>query len=189
MPSALKDFIVGFFGWFVLMGADGIRPGDLVEINGVTGEVVELGMFQTVLFETGDWAASSHPTGRRVTFNNSFAIEGHYFNFSTTGQWLWDEVQIVVPENRDPYPISESLREEIETATAETARQAEIEWKGARRTPHFSTLTAAPTVNLRPVPGGAEVTVRYVTRVNDRAALRARLYRTAMELLGTTVRV
>jgi small-conductance mechanosensitive channel len=34
------------------MGADGIRPGDLVEINGVTGEVVELGMFQTVLLET-----------------------------------------------------------------------------------------------------------------------------------------
>ena len=32
---AMKDFIVGFFGWFVLMGKDGIRAGDWVEINGV----------------------------------------------------------------------------------------------------------------------------------------------------------
>lgn len=186
LTVALGDFIVGFLGWFVLLGADGIRPGDLVEINGVTGEVIELGMFQTVLLETGDWAGSSHATGRRATFNNSFAIQGHYFNFSTTGQWLWDEVQVVVPEGRDPYPIAESLRGEVETATAESARQAETEWKGARRTPHFAELTATPTVTMRPVPGGAEITVRYVTRLSERASVRSRLYRAAMELLGTS---
>ena len=97
LTVALKDFIVGFLGWFVLMGKNGIRLGDWVEINGVTGEVVELGMFHTVLLETGNWTDSGHPTGRRVTFTNSFAIEGHYFNFSTSGQWLWDELQVVLP--------------------------------------------------------------------------------------------
>src|SRR5208282_2181230 len=40
LTVALKDFIVGFLGWFVLMGKNGIRLGDWVEINGVTGEVV-----------------------------------------------------------------------------------------------------------------------------------------------------
>ena len=189
LTVALKDFVVGFFGWFGLLGPDGIRPGDLVEINGVTGEVIEVGIFQTVLLETGDWGGSSHPTGRRVTFNNSFAIEGHYFNFSTSGQWLWDELQIVVPEGRDPYPISESLRREVEEATMESAQQAEAEWKGARRAPQFASLTATPTVNLRPIPGGAEIAVRYVTRASDRAALRSRLYRAAMELLGSNARV
>ena len=42
LTVALKDFIVGFIGWFVLMGKNGIRLGDWVEINGVTGEVVEV---------------------------------------------------------------------------------------------------------------------------------------------------
>ena len=184
LTVALQDFIVAFIGWFVLMGADGIRPGDLVEINGVTGEVVELGMFQTVLLETGAAAGESHLTGRRVTFNNSFAIHGHYFNFSTTGQWLLDDIQIVVPESRDPYPISEALRGEVEAATSESAREAEAEWKGSPRAPHFATLAATPSVNLRPIPGGAEITVRYVTRLSDRSAMRARLYRAAMELLA-----
>jgi mechanosensitive ion channel-like protein len=188
LTVALQDFIVAFIGWFVLMGADGIRPGDLVEINGVTGEVVELGMFQTVLLETGAGAGESHLTGRRVTFNNSFAIHGHYFNFSTTGQWLLDDIQIVVPESRDPYPISEALRGEVEAATSESAREAEAEWKGSPRAPHFATLAATPSVNLRPIPGGAEITVRYVTRLSERAAMRARLYRAAMELLGATPR-
>src|SRR6266852_2319027 len=54
LTVALKDFIVSFFGWFVLMGRNGVRLGDWVEINGVTGEVVELGMFHTVLLETGN---------------------------------------------------------------------------------------------------------------------------------------
>ena len=42
LTVALKDFIVAFFGWFVLMGSNGIRVGDWVEINGVGGEVSRL---------------------------------------------------------------------------------------------------------------------------------------------------
>ena len=185
LTVALQDFILGFIGWFVLMGRDGIRIGDLVEINGVTGEVIELGMLHTVLLETGNWSASGNPTGRRVTFANKFAIEGHYFNFSTTGQWGWDEVDVVVPDGRDPYAIAESLRAEVEEATKESARQAEAEWKMTRRGGHLVTLNVAPTVNLRPVPGGTEVSVRYVTRMSERGAVRARLYGLAMKAMGT----
>src|SRR6266403_1739631 len=125
LTVALKDFIVCFLGWFVLMGKNGIRLGDWVEINGVTGEVVELGMFHTVLLETGNWTDSGHPTGRRVTFTNSYAIEGHYFNFSTSGQWLWDELQIVAPAGQDPYPIVTAIQKKVLEATSEGAKQAE----------------------------------------------------------------
>src|SRR5262249_4699681 len=81
LTVALKDFIIAFFGWFVLMGRNGIRVGDWVEINGVVGEVVEIGLMRTVLFETGNWTDTGHPTGRKVAFMNGFAIEGHFFNF------------------------------------------------------------------------------------------------------------
>ena len=54
--------------------------------EGVGGEVVEISLLRTTLLETGNWTDSGHPTGRKVTFVNSFAIEGHYFNFSTSGQ-------------------------------------------------------------------------------------------------------
>jgi small-conductance mechanosensitive channel len=184
LTVALKDFIVGFLGWFVLMGKNGIRLGDWVEINGVTGEVVELGMFHTVLLETGNWTDSSHPTGRRVTFTNSFAIEGHYFNFSTSGQWLWDELQIVVPVGQDPYPVVAAIQKKVLEATAEGAQQAEKEWKGTVRSREMSSQTAAPGINIKPVIGGIEISVRYVTRANERYQLRAKLYESAVGLLG-----
>lgn len=184
LTVALKDFIVSFLGWFVLMGKNGIRLGDWVEINGVTGEVVQLGMFHTVLLETGNWTDSSHPTGRRVTFTNSFAIEGHYFNFSTSGQWLWDELQIIVPTGQDPYPIVDAIQKKVQEVTSEGAQQAEREWQGAAKSRDLSSRSAAPAINIRPVVGGIEIAVRYVVRASERYQLRAKLYEAAVSLLG-----
>ena len=184
LTVALKDFIVGFIGWFVLMGKNGIRVGDWVEINGVTGEVVEIGPFHTVLLETGNWTDSGHPTGRRVTFTNSFAIEGHYFNFSTTGQWLWDELQLVLPIGLDPYPIVQEIQKRVSEATKEKAQQAEAEWRRSTRSREMSAFSVEPAISVKPVVGGVEVAVRYITRANERYQLRSKLYQDAIELLG-----
>ncbi len=184
LTVALKDFIVAFFGWLVLMGRNGIRLGDWVEINGVSGEVTELGMFHTVLLETGNWSDAGHPTGRRVTFTNSFAIEGHYFNFSTSGQWLWDTLQVVVPAGRDPYPVVDAITKQVADATAESVRQAEQEWQRAVPSQRSKTFSGAPGVNIKPVVGGVEIDVRYLTRAHERYQLRAKLYQSAVDLLG-----
>jgi small-conductance mechanosensitive channel len=185
LTVALKDFIVAFFGWLVLMGRNGIRLGDWVEINGVSGEVTELGMFHTVLLETGNWSDSGHPTGRRVTFTNSFAIEGHYFNFSTSGQWLWDELQLVVPMGRDPYPIVEAISKKVVEVTADSSREAELEWQRAVPAQRGKTFSGAPGVNVKPIVGGVEIAVRYITRANERYVLRTKLYQAAVDLLGS----
>jgi small-conductance mechanosensitive channel len=185
LTVALKDFIVAFIGWFVLMGRNGMRLGDWVEINSVSGEVIELNMFHTVLLETGNWTDAGHPTGRRVTFTNSFAIEGHYFNFSTSGQWLWDELSVLVPYDHDPHVIADAILKEVTAATANDAREAEQEWKRAARGRAMS-FNAQPAIAVRPSAGGAgvDVAVRYVTRASERLSMRARLYQTAVQLLG-----
>ena len=184
LTVALKDFIIAFIGWFVLMGKNGIRVGDWVEINGVSGEVKELSVFHTVLLETGNWTGAGHPTGRRVTFTNSYAIEGHYFNFSTTGQWLWDELTVVVPAGRDPQPVADAIQKEVADATADSAQEAEQEWQLASRGQRGTTLSATPGIAVRPAVGGVEIAVRYVTRASERYAMRARLYQAAVQLLA-----
>ena len=184
LTVALKDFIIAFIGWFVLMGKNGIRVGDWVEINGVSGEVKELSVFHTVLLETGNWTGAGHPTGRRVTFTNSYAIEGHYFNFSTTGQWLWDELTVVVPAGRDPQPVVDAIQKEVAEATADSAQEAEQEWQLASRGQRGTTLSAKPGIAVRPAVGGVEIAVRYVTRASERYAMRARLYQAAVQLLA-----
>jgi small-conductance mechanosensitive channel len=179
LTIALKDFIVGFFGWFILMGKDAIRPGDWVEINGVGGEVLEVGPLHTVLLETGGWSDAGHPTGRKVTFVNSFAIEGHYFNFSTSGQWLWDELQVQAPPSSDPYSIAETIQKIAadETAANSMIERHEVRARLYRAVVEFlnkkqiSEATAGKPVSqsaaVRPTEIGMIIRVRYITRAND----------------------
>ncbi len=183
LTVALKDFIVGFVGWFVLMGRNGIHVGDWVEINGVVGEVVEIGLLRTVLLETGNWTDTGHPTGRKVTFVNSFAIEGHFFNFSTTGQWLWDELQITVPSDQDPYPMFDAIQKLVAKETEASVQTAQKEWQQATSEYRVQSVSATAAVNLRPTASGVEVHIRYITKAKERYATRARLYQALVELL------
>ena len=183
LTVALKDFIVAFFGWFVLMGKNGIRVGDWVEINGIGGEVVEIGLLRTVLLETGKWGDAGHPTGRKVAFVNSFAVEGHFFNFSTTGQWLWDELEVLVPPDRDPYPVAKAIEDMATKETEANARVAEQEWQRLASSHALQSFSAAPAISVRPTGAGVEVLVRYITRAHERYELRSRLYAAVVELL------
>ena len=183
LTVALKDFIVAFFGWFVLMGKNGLRVGDWVEINGVAGEVIEINLLRTVLLETGNWTDSGHPTGRKVAFVNTYAIEGHFFNFTTSGQWLWDELHMLIPAEQDPYPLLDEIQKTMTKETEANARAAEQEWQHATSHYHVRSVSAAPAVNLQPTGSGLEVRVRYITRAHERAAMRARLSRALVQLL------
>ena len=183
LTVALKDFIVAFFGWFTLMGRNGVRVGDWIEINGVGGEVIEIGLLRTVLLEMGNWTTTGHPTGRRVAFMNSFAIEGHYFNFSTAGQWLWDELQVSLPTAGDPYQAAQEIRQTVERETEADATAAEQEW--ARVTHQYGAhpFSAKPAVDLRPSPNGLIVIVRYITHAPQRYEMKSRLFGAIVNLL------
>lgn len=179
LTVVFQNFILAFFGWFVLMGRNGIRVGDWVEINSVDGEVVEVGLFRTTMLETGN----GHPTGRRVRFLNSFAVTGQFFNFSTTGQWTWDEISVNVPTGEGTYKIIEAIHKAVESQTEADVKLAEKEWQGATNRQALGHFSAAPTVNMRPATSGIDILVRYVTRAGDRFEMRNKLYQSVIDIL------
>ena len=153
------------------------------EIEGVGGEVLSVGPLHTVLLETGNWTAPGHPTGRKVSFINSFAIEGHYFNFSTKGQWLWDEIQFEIPESAEPYSTAEAIQKVAADLTAANARLAEDEWNRVTPARIPRSFSAAPSLSVRPTISGVNVVLRYITRASERYDTRARLYGALVDLL------
>ena len=183
LTVVFQDFILAFCGWFVLMGPNGIRVRDWVEIDGVVGEVVELGLFRTWLLETGNWTAHGHPTGRKVSFLNGYAIRGKYFNFSTVGQWMWDEIKVTIPAGADIHPLIKKIYEAFVKATEENAKMAEAEWKRVTHEEGSPQFSAMPSVNLRPAGTGIDVVIRYITRAGVRVDTRNRLYAMILELM------
>ena len=189
LTVALQDTILSFCGWFVLIGRHGLAPGDWVEINGISGEVIEISLLQTTLQETGNWTEPGHPTGRRVLFPNRFVFTGPYLKFTTQGQWLWDEIRVPL-DNHAALPDLAALARLVEEETRGDAEAAGHEWE--RRTPPLHVRAAGesepepdsftPVVLIK--PGQDEVMdlcLRYITTAAGRAARRERLYRTIYE--------
>jgi small-conductance mechanosensitive channel len=179
----MQDFILAFFGWFFLMGKNGIHVGDWVEINGVGGEVAEIGLLNTLLLETGTLADKGLPTGRQISFLNSFAIRGQYFNFSTSGQWMWDEIGVTMPETVDSLKMVERIQKAAVEETQKDSNVAAQEWKQTSQAESLSAFTAAPVVSVVPSASGTDVHVRYVTRASARFEVRNRLYRRVIDLM------
>ncbi len=183
LTLVMRDFIVAFFGWFTLMGKNGIRVGDWVEVEGVSGEVIEIGILKTVLLERGNESADGHPTGRHVTFSNSFAMEQHYFNFSTSNQWLWDQFAVTLPMGGDPYRTVQQIHDIVERETQADAEGATRDWERVASKYGGSTFSAKPAVDLRPSGLGLDVVVRYITKAPERDAMKSRLFHEIVDLL------
>src|SRR5262249_50402313 len=183
LTVVFQDFILAFCGWFVLMGPNGVRVRDWVEIDGVGGEVVKLGLFRTWLLETGNWTAHGHPTGRRVSFLNGYAIRGKYFNFSTVGQWMWDEIKVSVPPGTSIHPLLKGIYEATIKATEADAKMAEEEWKRVTHEEGSPQFSAMPSVNLRPAGAGVDILIRYITRAGVRVETRNHLFAMIVDLM------
>lgn len=183
LTVVFQDFILAFCGWFILMGPNGVRVRDWVEIDGVGGEVVQLGLFRTWLLETGNWTAHGHPTGRRVSFLNGYAIRGRYFNFSTVGQWMWDEIKVTVPPGMSIHPLLNGIYEATVKITEADAKMAEAEWKRVTHEEGLPQFSAMPSVNLRPAGAGVDIVIRYITRAGVRVETRNRLFAMIVDLM------
>jgi small-conductance mechanosensitive channel len=69
---ALQNVILAVVGYFLLIGKLRMRIGDRVQISGVRGEVINIGLMQFQLQELD--TLTEQPTGRIVSFSNSFVL-------------------------------------------------------------------------------------------------------------------
>ena len=67
--------------------------------------------------------------------------------------------------------------------TEANAQMATKEWQSATSHYKVRAVSAAPEVNLRPIASGVEVHVRYITRAQERSAMRACLNQALVQLL------
>jgi hypothetical protein len=69
---ALQNVILASLGSLLLVGKRGIRIGDRVQVSGITGEVIDMGMLQFQLREFD--VQSGRFTGHVATFSNSLVL-------------------------------------------------------------------------------------------------------------------
>ena len=181
LAIALQDPIVSLVGWFLIIGKYGIRVGDRIEINGVKGDVIDVGMLRVAVTEVGNWLSGDQSTGRMVFFPNSFIFKGHFFNYSTTNSFIWDEVHILVTYEspwKKALDIIVKIAEEASRDVAEKAR--ENQEKLARQ---FNVSLGNPEAYayVTIADSGVDLVLRFLSEIKLRRTMRDRICREILD--------
>ncbi|MBT8382782.1 MAG: mechanosensitive ion channel family protein, partial [Ignavibacteria bacterium] len=109
---ALQEVIASFAGWFAISFAKFYKPGDRVQLGGIKGDIIDIGILRTTLMEVGQWVNGDLYNGRVVRIANSFVFKEPVFNYSGEFPFLWDEITIPVKYGCD-YKFSKDLFKNI----------------------------------------------------------------------------
>src|SRR5206468_7717291 len=114
---ALQNVIVSVVGYFFLIGKYGLRVGDRVQISGVTGEVVEIGLVRIHLMELGG-PSDSQPSGRVVAFSNSivFQATAGVFKQIPGTNFIWHELKLTLASETDYHSAKDPIVKAVESA-------------------------------------------------------------------------
>ena len=94
---ALQEVIGSVAGWIAISFGGFYRPGDRVQVGGIKGDVIDIGILRTTLMELGEWVNSDLYSGRIVRVANSFVFKQPVFNYSGDFPFLWDELRLPGP--------------------------------------------------------------------------------------------
>lgn len=159
---ALQNVIQSVVGYFFLIGKYGIRIGDHVQIGGVNGEVIEVGLVRIHLMEMGGLSEDA-PTGRTVAFSNSIVFQpaGGLFKQIPGTNFAWHEITITLPADTNFVLARERLMKAVEAGLAPC--KDEIAKQHSAMQNNFEVIGGglAPTLQLQFTASGVEAKVRY----------------------------
>jgi small-conductance mechanosensitive channel len=143
---ALQNVILSIAGYFFLIGRFGLRVGDRVQVAGVIGEVVDIGLVRFHLMELSSTGGGS-PTGRVVAFSNSLVFQpaSGLFKQIPGTNFVWHEITLTLAPDTDYQIVEERLLGVVEAVFADYREEMERQRRQMERT-----LAGTPVSELRP---------------------------------------
>jgi len=98
---ALQEVIASVAGWLAIIFGSFYSTGDRVQLGGIKGDIIDIGVLRTTIMETGQWVDGDLYNGRIVRVANSFVFKEPVFNYSGDFPFLWDEIKIPIMYGSD----------------------------------------------------------------------------------------
>jgi small-conductance mechanosensitive channel len=171
---ALQNVILSIAGYFFLIGRFGVRVGDRVQISGVTGEVVEIGLVRLHVMELGGTGTDVQPTGRVVAFSNSFVFQptAGVFKQIPGTNFIWHEITLTLTADTSYRQAEERLRSAVEAALnkySDDLEQQRVQME--RSLGSISVGALQPNIRFHLAPAGLEVTLRFPVELQNAAEI------------------
>lgn len=136
--------------------------GDRVQLGGIKGDVIDIGVLRTTLMECGAWINGDQYNGRIVRVANSFIFKEPVYNYSSDFPFLWDEITIPVRYGSNYELARKGFQKILEDVTGEHARHLKGEWRKMTGKYMLEDARLEPMVTVSMTGNWAEYALRYV---------------------------
>jgi small-conductance mechanosensitive channel len=185
---ALQNVILSVAGYFFLIGKYGVRVGDRVQVAGVTGDVVDIGLVRLHIMEVGGSGAWARPTGRVVVFSNAVVFQANagLFKQIPGTKFVWHEITLTIAPDSDYRDVERRMMEAVNKVFDEYRESMESQHQHMQRAlSQLSIHSLGPASRVRLTQTGVEIVIRYPVDLDRAEEIDDRI---ARELLAATGR-
>ncbi len=183
---ALQEVIASFAGWLAIMFGGFYKTGDRVQLGGIKGDVMDIGVLRTTIMETGQWVDGDLYNGRIVLIANSFVFKEPVFNYSGDFPFLWDEIKIPIQYGSNYEKTHEILLRVGKEVAGDLTERSREKWLELQNKYRLEDAQTEPMVSLMANDNWVEFTLRFVVNYKKRRATKTELFTKILKEVDAT---
>jgi small-conductance mechanosensitive channel len=173
---ALREPLLSIAGRVAIFASNMYSVGDRIEINKISGDVIDVGMFYTRMMEIGNWITSDQATGRIVQMPNSQIFGTAVYNYTQNFSYLWDQVDLPITYDSNADAAMKIMADAGTEYTHEFMKQAEQDLERMRHSYLVPSFELKPHVFLTFDSNFVTLTMRYIVDPKKRRAAKTFLF-------------
>lgn len=181
LAIAFKDLLVNIGGWLFITIRKPFKIGDRIQINDVTGDVIDIRLFQFSVIEVGNWVEADQSTGRIIHMPNGLVFTDWQANYTEGFEYIWDEIPVLLTFESNWKKGKQLLTRIINDKTLSLTSEAEKQIKDASKNFMIFYKTLTPIVYTSVKDSGVLLTMRYICNVKKRRGVEEVIWEAVLE--------
>lgn len=176
LAISLREPLLSIAGRIAIFASHMYTGGDRIEINKLSGDVIDVGFFYTRMMEIGNWISGDQYSGRLIQFANAQVFGTPVFNYTRTFGYIWDEVRFPVTYASNVKALSDILKSVGREYTQEFLKGAQKQIEKMQRYFMVPRFEVEPDVYLKVTDNYIDVTLRYLVDPRQRRKASSFIY-------------
>jgi len=171
LAIAFKDLLINMVGWSFILTRQPFKLGDRIQINDITGDVIDIRLFQFSVIEIGNWVDADQSTGRIIHIPNGIVFNTPQANYTAGFEYIWHEIPVQITFESDWKKAKEILTGIIEEYAQEFTGKADKEVKKAAKKYFIYYKNLTPIVYTTVKDSGIMLTIRFICHARKRRSV------------------
>lgn len=177
LAVALREPLLSLAGRLAIFAGHMYTAGDRIELQKMSGDVIDIGFIYTRMLEIGAWIGADQYSGRILLVPNSMIFGAPIMNYTQHLSLIWDEVHLPITYKSNMEAASRILTEIGGQYTREFLKNAQHDLEVMRKQFLMPQLKLEPEVYLKVTSNWLQLTMRYMVDPKQRRNASSFIYK------------